>query len=352
MGVTLIFLLVISCNSEEVQTKYFTKLTGIISPYMDYQPRGELFGKDTLMWSYYKVEYDTKNRMTRISYFMKNLRSDNSYFGTHEVRYNYSSGEIRRTYFDKSGKESSMWRHYYLGENIHEERFELDKFGNKERLILYDTSLQRVENGLGSFEYVWETIDQGTFIQRQFKKDGSPNVLTTYFPFEIARISKDDRGHLSRIENVDELGVRIQQQEAGFADVVFDFDNYGNEISWKFYNALGEPVNRMPYGDIDYGYSQWIHTFNWIDPKLGLAEKFDEKYFDPNGNPVENNHGIHHIKYTIKPFGELGSIAFYDLNGGARIHPSYGFHKLVNTFDETGSLVENTRYDTLGAVVK
>ena len=67
-------LILTGCNNpttpkKQPQLKHFANLTGIVSPYMDYQPRGEIDTTNTDHPSHYEVFYDTQNRISEIRYF-------------------------------------------------------------------------------------------------------------------------------------------------------------------------------------------------------------------------------------------------------------------------------------------
>ena len=338
--------------SNQKKLRYFTKLTGIISPYLDYKPRGEITKQQTQTLSHYKVLYDEQNRIISLKYFKGDIPSNESYFFAHEVRYTYQSDITLRTYLDTDEKPKSMWRHYYFGDAIFQEKFFLDEKGNKSKLILLDSLGNQVASGLGSFTYTFETLDDKTFIQKQFKQDGTPNVLTQYFPFEISKISTDDLGHLYAISNVNEEGKLVMQETAGFAEVIFDFDQFGNEMAWRFYDTEKQLANRKPFQNMDYGYAQWVYTVDWKDQKLGLANSLYESYSDTNNEPIENNFGIYQTKYSLDEGDNIVSISYWNKSLEKHMHQLAGFHQLFIDYDETGNPVKRTKMDTEGNVLE
>ena len=95
-------MLISSCAEKKAveNVKYFSKLTGIISPFLDYKPRGELAETELMGRCYYKVYYDDANRIKEIQYFRDSIPDDQSYFYAHKVKYAYEPDHIVRFYFD------------------------------------------------------------------------------------------------------------------------------------------------------------------------------------------------------------------------------------------------------------
>ena len=265
--------------------------------------------------------------------------------------YEYSPRRLIRSYFGADGGPRATRRHYYLGGDIHQEVFGLDAQGRKVSLVFFDPSGRRVATGLGSYALSFERIDPKTFVQTQRKADGSNNVLTQYFPFGRARIQVDERGHLSSIENLDPAGQLVDAKEGGFARVVFDFDEFGNELGWKFFSAAGSPVDRQPYGDLDHGYSAWVTEFEWTERALGRYSSFREYYLDSEGKPVANNFGVHSVRVAFNRFGDVTSVAHFDVAGAPVAHAGVGYHRQEIDYDEDGRRTATRAFGVDGALV-
>ncbi|MBR9914427.1 MAG: hypothetical protein GYB32_06300 [Algicola sp.] len=299
---------------KQNKIKYYTNLVGIISPNLEYLGRGEVSAEEAKNLRHYQFVYDS-DRLLKIQYFNKEQPNDNSYYGSHEVRYDYLDNKLIRSYFNANGNKANTYRHYYIGDKIHREVFELDKNNDKITLILKDSLNNQVESGLGSYVFKFEKIDERIFIQTQFKKDGSPNILTSYFPFYNSLISTNKNGFLHSITNVDSQGNLIMNEKAGYASIVFDFDDYGNELGWSFKDASNNLSNRKNYLDMDYGFAKVVYSFNWENKKLGLHNGFEETYFDMENKPIENDKGIHLIKYIYDENGNYLGLKRFNLDG-------------------------------------
>jgi hypothetical protein len=322
IGITILALgLLSSCYNNQkpldhqTQTKYYTKLAGIISPYMEYLGRGEISKLEADTLRHYRFVYNEKAEVLKIQYFDKDEPNDNSYFGTHEVKYSYEEDKLIRSYYNSSGGKSSTYRHYYFGGDIHKEIFKLDENKDKISLILNDSLNNQVESGLGSYLFKFQKVSNDTFIQKQFKKDGSPNVLTSYFPFSNTKISIKRDGFLFSISNVNEEGNVIMNDDSGYAYVVFDFDEYGNELGWSFLDEHDNLSNRQDYLGQDYGFAKVVYKFSWLNRELGIHNGFEEAYFDRNHLPVENNTRTHLIRYEYDHNGNFLGMTRFDKEG-------------------------------------
>lgn len=297
------------------KTEFYSNLAGIISPNMEYLGRGKISMEEAMALKHYRFAYNGKEELLSIQYFDKDQPDNDSYYGTHEVRYVHHEDRLIRSYHDVRGEKSAAYRHYYLGGDIHKEVFQLDKNNNKTFLVLRDSLGNQIESGIGTYLFEFKRIDDRTFVQKQFKKNGTPNVLTTYFPFQNAKISISENGFLKSIVNVDDKGNPILSLDAGYASVAFDFDEYGNELGWSFHDVSGNLANRKNHLNMDYRFAKVAYTFNWKNKKLGLYNGFKESYFDMENKPVENDKGVNSIHYEYDQNGIFLNMTKYDLNG-------------------------------------
>lgn len=234
-------------TDADLHTKYFLKLTGVISPYQAYRPRIEISKEEAESTNHYVVNYDSDGRISRIEHRSKGLLNDNSYIGVAVVEMEYDDERFVRRYFNQNAEPAGVRRHYYgRGEQIiFKEVFEIDELGRRESLALYDVSDQQVETGYGTYRFEWETQEDGSFIQRALKKNGEINIFMDYFDFLVTHISLDENGYLDLVKNYGESGrelVLSDKKKAAYVD--FHFDEYGNEESYSFHDEQGNLVNR------------------------------------------------------------------------------------------------------------
>ncbi|MBO0322296.1 hypothetical protein J0X14_08315 [Muricauda sp. CAU 1633] len=361
ISVGVFILLSVSCKIEtkaekeiiEHQQKYFSKLTGIISPYMDYNPRGEMHKDSIKDRSHYQFSYDANGRVLEIEYFNKQGKSNDSYFGMHKVVYSYFPDSLVRRYYDAEGQKGNMSRHYYGGGNIHKEKFSTDSKGLKSALALKDTSNISVANGFGTFRYSWITNADGSFEQNQYKKDGSRNILTEYFPFHKSLITVDDKGHLHSITNLDTINNSAQlNHAAGYAKVIFDFDAYGNEMGWEFQDLDGNLANRKSVFAMEHDYAKVVYDFTWKNKKLGESSAFSMNFLDTDGNPTVSNEGIHQTSYQFNGKQDITLMEFYGENQERVVHPANGYHKILVSYDSDGNRTGVIRMDAQEKIIE
>ncbi|MBL7472041.1 hypothetical protein [Robertkochia sediminum] len=311
-----------TCNGQEERhhaaqggaVEYYTKLAGIISPYLEFKGRGQITGEETVRLSHYEFTYGPQGELRSIRFFEENEPGNNSYYGTHEVRYTYGTGQRVRTYYDANGNKATTYRHYYSGGNIHKEVFTTDD-GDRTSLVFLDTLGDQVATGMGTYRMEFQRCNERHFIQEQFKKDGTPNILTTYFPLYRTEIRTNESGFLRSIVNLDKNGAVAKSEQAGYARVVFDFDAYGNELGWSFHGIDNNLSDRKAAFDMDFGFAKVVYEFQWKDKKLGLHHGFKEFYYDEQNEPVENNRGVHRIAYVYDDHGNFLRSVAYDLGG-------------------------------------
>lgn len=345
--------ILIGCQSEKntsIPIKYFAHLPGVISSCLPYTPTGEITSEMAMGMSHYKVKYDDKDRIQSIAYFKGDTPSNNSYFRTHRVIYSYQKGEISRSYFDKNTTKSNMWRHYYEGGDIHEEIFELDNNGNLKQLTFRDSLDQKAENGVGNARYTWEWIDSKSVIQRHYKQDGSPSVYRKEVPFEIVKITVDENGFSKYLTNVNDEYKASINAEYGYATLEIYFDEFGNEMGWAHLDEKGELTNLIR--EEDFGHSQCLFKKEWRNKQLAQVKSYIQNYYDKDGNKIADNNGVHEIRHTRNRYGDLLTMAYYNLKGEKHISPYRGFYMAELKYNDLKERIEVIRYDTLGIVIQ
>jgi hypothetical protein len=338
-------------NTNEVEnpSRYFANFTGIVTSYLDYQPRGEISMKQASKMGHYKVDYDEKGLISAISFFKGAHPSDDSYYRTHKVKYEYSKNKLIRTYFNSKGAKSNMWRHYYEGGDIHLEEFEMDNDGVKTKLTFRDSLNQQVSNGVGVSLYIWKKVDDRTVVQQHFKNDGSTAIYRGAMPFPMVKITVDENGYSKWVTNVDKDGNAIFHAEEGFATLEVYFDEYGNEMGWGHLDEKGDLVNLL---EKDFGHSLCLFTKEWEDVKLGMVKSYESRYFDKDRNPIADDNDVHETRYTMNKYVRTETVAYYNLSGEKQMNEAAGYHSAQVVFDDFGERDHVIKYDTQGEELK
>lgn len=327
-------------------TRYFAKLAGVISPMLEYTPRGEVTEQQAKTINHYEVEYDQQGRLSQMRFFQGETPSSSAYFGAHQVSYAYAKDQHRRSYFDEKGQPAVMSRHYYRGGDVHEEIYHHS--GNTTTLKLYNSQVERIAVGTGSYEFTAINIDNKRFIQRQFKQDGSANIIFDYLPFEVSMITKDGNDHLYQIINLDPDSLkRSMNTRAGFSEMRLNFDQYGNELGWDFRDLQGNLVNRPDTG-VDGGYAVWQYQTNWINQKLGLFNSFTEIYRKADGSTYCKANGVCRVLTHRDNRGNYLGWEYLDERGKLIANPDDQYAKIVIERDKQGNRKAIKYFDAQG----
>lgn len=348
------------------EIRYFAGLAGVISPMLEYIPRGEVDANKAATIDHYRIVYDHEGRLSNIKYFKNGAPSEEAYFYAHEVRYSYEDGRRVRQYFGVDGAPDAMWRHYYRSENVHREVYTRD--GSVVTLQMFGVDGDRVSVGTGSSEFQADLSHQDGFLQTQTKNDGSPNVIFEYLPFENALITRDDRGFLYQILHVDPAHGNVTvHPQAGFAEMRILFDDYGNEMGWEFRDDKGKLVNRGA-DVVDPGYARWLYELDWTDRSLGHFRALGERYETADGDPFCIGGVKCRVSRSMDERGNLISQATFGPDGTLVVDPDSGYAKVEidyddqnrrtevrylgaeGTFRQTGVAVRRYAYDAAGSV--
>ncbi len=338
-----------SCASKSAtHVKYYANLTGVVSPYLDYTPQGELTRQQAdSIGRYYAFIYQ-KGKLTEINFFKRNQPSSQSYFRTHQVKYAYEKDLMSRSYYNETGNKAFMWRHYYQGGNIHREIFKLDHDLHKSSLLLEDTLGRQITSGEGVAKFTWTLLENGPVLQCHFDSLDQPTVFRKDIPFERLLLTIDNRGFSSSLTRVNALNQPEDHPIEGYATLKLFFDDHGNELGWSHWDEQMQLVN-LPH---EFGHSQWLYEKQYWSQELGVMKSFTERYFDKDGAKVQNEDSIHQVIYLLNTAGDLASLSYYNISLEAQNHLSQGFFKAEIQYDAIGNRLAIHKYDTQNQLVK
>lgn len=331
------------------RTEYYAGLAGVISPLLEYTPRGPVSAERAGTLPYhYRVIYDEQGRLKNIKYFELNRPSNGAYFDTHEVSYEYGQGKRTRSYYGADGAPKAMWRHYYQSTNVQKEVYVTE--GNKTTLQMYGLDGERVVVGTGAYSFVAEKGDPRGFYQTQYQQDGTPTVIFDYLPFERSLITKNAAGYLYQILNLEAEGGQVVTHEiAGFAEMRLHFDEYGNEMGWDFRNTNGQLVNRGE-GNVDPGYAAWIYDMQWTDRSLGHFTVFTERLETASGVPFCAAGIRCLVSREVTPTNEISRVQVFGPDGKLAMDPDGNYAEIQLSYDAMDRRTEMRFMGTDGAL--
>jgi hypothetical protein len=334
-------------SADDLEPKYYAGLAGVITPLLEYRPRGLVDETAAPSMNHYKVLRDKKGRLVSIRYFEKQQPSDDAYFQTHEVRYEYTDNKRIRRYYGVDGKPKAMWRHYYQSENVQKEEYVRN--GNTITLHMYGADGSRVEVGTGSFEFSAQYVDDRGFIQTQRTIDGAANVIFDYLPFERSLITKDANGFLFQILNINIENVVVMDERAGFAEMRILFDEHGNELGWDFRDVDSNLVDRAATVT-DPGYAIWNYGFDWENRALGQFKSLTETYQTAAGERFCIGGVRCATTRYVTSARKISRVEVFGSDGALVWDPDFQYAQLEISYDDQDRRTEMRYLDAEGAL--
>lgn len=347
IGFLLIGVLACGLNSE-IERKYYANLVGVVSPYLEYTPQGEITRKQADSLGRYYIFSYKNNKLYQIRFFKRNRPSDQSYFRTHSVRYEYKKNSVRRSYYDKDENRTTMWRHYYGGGDIHEEKYTLDKFGKKNSLVLKDTSGNQISNGEGVYRYNWVHLSDTRIIQTHVDSLGQLSYYRKDIPFKRLILEINDLGYSRSLTRINADKIPENHPSEGYAKLELLFDNFGNETGWVHKDKDSKLVN-LPN---EFGHSKWLYKKQYSNQKWGIVRSFMENYYDKDGLRVQNDDGIHQVQYVFNKYGDISEMKYYNANLERQMHRTNGFFRAEVQYDSIGNRRSVLKYDVSGKLLE
>lgn len=336
-GTAALFALLLAACSPAKQmsdTKYFSEISGVISPFLDYNLYGLLSADEAKKINHYRVKYDDQGRVSAIAHFNRDKPSSNAYFRAHEVRYTYDDTVKTRSYFDENGAPTRMWRHYYQSQNVHKEVYKQD--GKQTILQMFGTEGDRVSVGTEAYEFRSDRLSDDRYIQTQFKEDGSSASLMPSFLFETVVISVDEHGFLDAVTNWDsEMAQPVDHPVHNYARMQLSFDSYGNEIGWEYRKASG-----AMHIDADDQYARIVYKKDFYDQAKGLYRSYTSLTYDDQGELNCPGTPVCSTMVTRSYAGDISGQKYLNAEGNLVNHPASGHAEVQIDLDDQGRRLE------------
>ncbi|MEO9570603.1 MAG: S41 family peptidase [Polaribacter sp.] len=306
---TIVFL---SCSllTEAQTTTYFKHLVFRETPYSETKGRIPLTEKEAQNGNYFKLDYDSLNRLILVEYKYNQSLIELNRSGildgkralASKTQIIYTENTETRQFFDVNNKPTKN------GMGVFKEVYYYNKKGKRVGLKFYDKNDEPINNSWNVFEYTWKHINNNSVLETRKDKNGVNITMRPYYKFRNVLYKFNDKGLLLSMNNVDKK-LKLINDETGIATDKAMYDKNDNLISFKFFNAEHEPT---------------VGSF------LGTAGGFAT--YDKNGNC---------LKY-----------ATVDLDGNYQVdkrsNDAYSKYK----FDSFGNLIERGSYDTHNKILK
>lgn len=334
--------------NDSLNLKYYAGMSGVISPFLEYHPVLPVAESEAQTIPHYRVSTDNNGRLIEIAYFDQ-AAANNSYFGTHKVQYSYrdsghDSGNYSRKYYDTDGAPAFMWRHYYQGGDIHEERYQAAE--GKRFVALYNDAGEAIESNIGAHKFKAVVLDSKRFLQTQTNLKGDAIPFRNAMPFMSVIVSVDGDGFLDKVLNVaPETLQPMLNQKAGFAALKVNFDENGLELGWEYQDEHGSLVN-LPMTDPDEpgaAFTVWFKQ--WRNQKLNQWSQVHGRYYDKTGAVIADKRGVYLLHYTKDDQNRIAEIAYYGKHDKLHFVQDEGFARKEFHYPDDGSARIEKRYD-------
>ncbi len=381
-------------SANDVQTEYCAGTVFRETPYADIRCTRRLSKEQAAKSKHFEFDYDAEGWLTEVRHTQAgSLRAYSNRFvraprTTIQYKDNY---EIRRFY-------NEWGQRTLVSGGVYETRIRLDAKNRRDELVFYGLDGKSIDNDFRISRYVWKTRADGEVIEHRFNTEGELVRNRPSFGYLVTRFAYDMNGLLTRMYNLGVGGHELMPDDAGIAmtqirydrhnqfiqwlnldmegqpkwamsdiaeiiyepsqfnseqvaifndadgtpqvtgwgahKVVYEFDKYGNAVSWLHFGIDGNPVNSSSgTGQIK---SKWS-----ADGVYLLADS----YFDKDGKPIASSYsGVHSIETKIGVNGKSQSITFKDLDGKTLVHKGQGFAVEAFEYDRAGRLTSRNFY--------
>lgn len=304
---------------------YYAGISGVISPFLEYHPVLPITASEAKNLSHFRVTKDSAGRLMEMAWFADGQASNSSYFGTHKVTYAYrGKGAYSRRYFDAQDKPATMWRHYYEGGDIHEERYDGD--GDNRTVALFNQQGEKIESSVGAHRFTAQTLDERRYLQTQINLAGEAVPFRTAMPFMAVIVSVDGDGYLDKVLNVAAHSLQpLFDNAAGYAAIKVNFDENGLELGWEYQDEKGSLVN-LPLSDPhEPGAAFTVYFKQWHNQRLNQWQQLWGRYYDKTGAVIADKRGVHLVHYRRDAHLRIAEIAYYGANGQLHFVAEDGF---------------------------
>ncbi len=299
-----LFLILISFQliSQNEIIKYYKHLIFRETPYSEVKGRIEIPVERTKNENYYKLTYDSKNRLTSIQYLFKNKQIKRMRAGLMDgFRNVFSKTLIRyegnleiRTFYDALGNQC------YNSMNVFKEVYEYNNKGKKSNVKFYNDKGKLTNSTWNIAEYIWNHENNFDVVEKRKNKKGEYVTMRPYYYFLTTLYKYSKEGILISMNHINDKGELINDfdDEKGIAIDKAEYDKDFNLIGFRFYNAKKEAVIgsflESAGGKITYDKNGNCVKYATINKKgelmLGRDKAYDLYKFDSFGNNIELGH--------------------------------------------------------------
>lgn len=273
-----------------------------------------------------KYKYDKFDNVIEESLYSASGAATNSQ-GIHKYVYAYNSRnqETEESYYGTNGALVLSNR-----TNAAMLKNEYNKKGERVKMFYYGTDKKPCKSAEGWSSSTYEYDAFGNIVKQCFfDTNGKPTDPSDMVPVGIAKYDK--WGNKIYVAAQDGHGKFINRPGDNWAICRNEYDNKNNKLSVSYFNPQDKPTLS----------SEGYHKVKYVYDKQN--RKIEEQYYGTTGQPIlVNNYHKGTIKYAENS-DKIVEEALFDTNGKP-INCSGGWHKVVLTYNEEGTIAETRKY--------
>ncbi len=349
--------------------EYYFSLPFRESPYVPFNglyPTSENRAKNK---NHFRFKYDDQGKLLELAQMREgrlvaNRFSNNFFMTVSRISFEYESNKKTLTYFNfknESRDVDGVWKSVYT----------LDDQGNHKSLIYLDEAGNEVNNRWGISRYEWESDDQGRIIEKRYNVDGELAMIRPRFDFYMVRLTYDENGYLTQMDNLGTEG-KLVNNSTGVSTDKLKYDENGNFIQWKVYDSEGKAVvGNLPgtaggrhFYD-EYGRQIKTELFDLKDELMvsnwGYAytvREVDEtgnvisyRPYDQNRETIQIGESVCWQKFEYNEVNQHTEITFFDCDNKEVTEPRQNISKAIYKYDKDYNMIERSYFDPEGSLV-
>lgn len=283
-----------------------------------------------------RYKYDDKDNMVEMALFHADGRPATNSFNFHKYTqvFNERNQCVETCYYDTKGELTDYGSYNYCIR-----RDEFDEKGLNTRISYWDKNNEPATyHGTDGryFSIVSEFDVYGRVIrQLYYDVNGQPTNPKDMVPEGV--VEYDKWGNQIYIASKDGFGHLIKNPQEGWAVTRFEYDNRKNLLSESYFDENDAPTKCKT------GYHKKVNTYTESD----MPET--ESYFDTDQSPMLID-GYHQERYKYDENNRCIEIGYYGKNGSL-VNSSYGFARLVFTYNEDNSFRDRKYYNAAGTII-
>ena len=287
-------------------------------------------GYHKVKWEYNKAGYTSKESFFDVNGKPVNLRKDG--YQTRTIEYDAQGNVLQEEYTNAEGRKCIR------SDGYHRLLQTFDSRGRETSESYYGVRGEPV-NRLSTMvqRYEWAYDDAGHLLSEKYTDASGKSTPMKGYTYHQFRNTYDAAGNIETITYLDGKGQPLALKDSGYAMTKMTYDERGRKISTAFFDAALKPMNTL-----DGLYHKSVSRLD------AFGNEIECRYYDVEGKPVLSSNGFHFYKAEYDAHGFLKDRFYYGIQDEPVLHGTILAHKITQTCDERGNILEESYFDTEG----